>query len=174
MSNENILTIRIMNNFCGDFYVTMKEEDTLKDLITAVREGFIARGTTIDKFCGPLDYPMNLTLKEMKLESLKFDLMSSRKYQSNKKVEPKEYVDTKVKNQKLAKPNETIETRLKTGKQMKCHVCGKHNAIVYLCPRNEFHRFCSDCINQEGISKMEKSHACDICRGICECQSCNN
>ena len=173
MSNEDILRIRVNNNLCGDFYVTMKEDNTMKELISAIREGFNARGTQIDKFCGPVDVPLNLSLKEMKLETVKFDLMTLTKYKISKRVsEAKEYVDTKSKHKKLAKPVESIETRLKTGKHMRCHICGERKQSVYLCPRNEFHRFCHECIQNEGVMNMEKGNGCDICLGKCECDAC--
>ena len=172
MSQEDVLRIRVNNNICGDFYVTMKEDNTLKELIGAIRESFNARGTNIDKFCGPVDVPLNLTLKEMKIETLKFDMMIPRKYSTCKRTDPKEYVDTKAKEKKLAKPSESIETRLKTGKHMCCHLCGERKSSVYLCPRNEFHRFCYECIQHEGITNMEKGNGCDICRGKCECDAC--
>ncbi|GAB1220495.1 hypothetical protein ENUP19_0054G0068 [Entamoeba nuttalli] len=89
---SNVFIIKIPNPISGDFFVTMKEENTLQDLVNAIRESFNARGTKIHSFSGPVrDVSLSTPLKEMGMEHLLMSIINETEYSKKKKMSPKEY-----------------------------------------------------------------------------------
>ncbi|ELP94725.1 hypothetical protein EIN_340630 [Entamoeba invadens IP1] len=170
-TNLNFITLKITNPQSGDFVVNHPDTDTLKDLIQSIRDGLNARGTKIDNFCGPCKVPLTTPLKDMKMETLTINVVNSQKYQKTKGVVPKEFVEKEpIKTEK--KTTSKIETTtLKTATKVSCHKCRQKRDIVYLCPKNEKHRFCPRCVNGEALKIMEKD-GCPVCQNTCQCCLC--